>query len=224
MTLTPWLLFAVLLLLLPVYLVIEYTTKSPWRRLAIKSACSLLFLLVAAAAMLGAPQGRQVYFGWFTAAFLLCAAGDVLLDWPMEKSFLLGLGSFLLAQCTFAVAFSLRWGLSPWDAAIYALLAGAAVTTLRRAPGMEYGQAGAPVSIYALALSAMAAKAVSGVYLNGGTGAWLAAAGGLMFFASDVVLAFTLFNKKKPASLRGVNLLLYYVGQGLLAVSLAFYT
>jgi uncharacterized membrane protein YhhN len=218
----PILAFAVLLVLLPAYIIVEYRTKSPWKMLIWKSACSLLFLITAAAAMLGAPQGWQPAFGWFMAAFLLSAAGDVLLAWPIGQSFQLGLGAFLLAQCSFAAAFSLRWGLSPWDAAVYAALAGAAVLTLRRAPGMEYGQSKISIIVYALALSAMAAKAVSGTYLHGGAAAWLAAAGGLLFYGSDVVLAFIMFNRRKPKCLRAVNLALYYVGQGLLAVSLCF--
>lgn len=218
---TPCLPFALLLVLLPVYIVHEYKSRSPWTKLAWKSACSLLFVLAASAAA-GASESSRAYPGWFMAAFILSAAGDVLLSWPVEKSFLMGLGSFLLAQCAFAAAFSLRWGLSPWDAAAYAALAGPALLTLRRAPGMEYGPMKTPVCAYALALSAMAAKAVSGTYLHGGAGAWLAAAGGLMFYASDVVLAFLLFNRKKPKCLTAVNLVLYYVGQGLLAASLYF--
>jgi uncharacterized membrane protein YhhN len=101
------------------------------------------------------------------------------------------------------------------------VLAGGAVITLKKAPGMQYGKMGLPVIFYALALSAMAAKAMSGLYLAGAGVAWPAAVGGLLFFASDVVLAFIEFNSQTAKCLRAVNLVLYYVGQGLLAVSVA---
>jgi uncharacterized membrane protein YhhN len=76
------------------------------------------------------------------------------------------------------------------------------------------------VSLYALALSAMAAKAVSGVYLSGSGWAWAAAAGGLLFYASDVILAFQLFHREKHPCLVACNLTTYYLGQALLALSM----
>jgi uncharacterized membrane protein YhhN len=205
---------------LAVYIFVEYKTKSPWWKLALKTLCSLLFVAAAVCALTGTPSGFAGVAAWFIAAFLLSAAGDVLLALPMKQSFLLGLGAFFFAQCTFAVAFSLRWGVSGIDAGVFALLAGGALLTLWNAKGMAYGQMDRPITLYALALSAMAAKAVSGMYLAGGTGACLAAAGGLLFYASDVVLAFIMFNRRKPKCLRAVNLVLYYAGQGLLALSL----
>lgn len=216
----PWVLFILLLIVLPIYITTEYKAKSPWVKLALKSACSLLFILVALAAMQGAAGGWQACFGWFLAAFLLSTAGDVLLSWPVKQSFALGLGAFFLAQCAFSVALSLRWGLSCWDAATYALLAGSALITLMKAPGMQYGPMRLPVMCYALALSAMAAKAVSGVYIAGSAGAWVAAAGGLLFYASDVILSFQMFNRRKPRSMVAWNLITYYLGHGLLAISL----
>lgn len=205
---------------LAVYILAEYRSKSPLGKLALKSLCSLLFVAAAVSAMYCAPGGQRGVAAWFLAAFLLSAAGDVLLSCPMKQSFMLGLGTFFLAQCAYTAAFCLCWGVSGIDAGVFALLAGIALLTLWNAKGMAYGRMDRPVTVYALALSAMAAKAVSGTYLAGGTGAWIAAAGGLLFFASDVILAFILFNKRKPKCLTALNLTLYYIGQGLLALSL----
>lgn len=202
-----------------VFIMLEYKAKTPWPKIAAKAFCSLLFLAAAIVAA-NAPGGTPAAFGWFVAAFVFSLMGDVLLSWPMKLSFPLGLGAFLLAQCLFTVALSVRWGLSFIDLGVLALLTGGTLTTLWNARGMDYGKMEIPVNVYAIAVSAMAAKAVSGAYLDGGAGAWLAAAGGLMFYASDVVLAFIMFNRKKPACLRALNLTLYYLGQGLLAGSL----
>ncbi len=203
------------------FVLLEYKARSPWPKVATKAFCSLLFL-AAAIASGNAPGGTPAAFGWFVAAFVLSLMGDVLLSWPMKKSFPLGLGAFLLAQCLFTVALSIRWGVSFVDLGVFALLAAGTLTTLKNAPGMDYGKMAGPVNVYALAVSAMAAKAISGLYLGGGAGMGMAAVGGLMFFASDVVLAFIVFNSKKRKSLRAINLTLYYLGQGLLAGSLWF--
>lgn len=219
MTPLPFLLALPAALLL--FVVLEYKAKTPWTKLAVKGLCSLLFL-AAAIVSANAPGGTPAAYGWFIAAFVLSLMGDLLLSWPMKRSFPLGLGAFLLAQCMFTVALSIRWGLSFIDLGVFALLAAGTLTTLRNAPGMSYGKMAVPVNAYALAVSAMAAKAISGLYLGSGAGMWMAAAGGLMFFASDVVLAFVVFNSKKPKSLRAINLILYYAGQGLLAGSLWF--
>lgn len=205
-----------------VYIIVEYKSRSVWLKLALKTVCSLLFVAIAFSALFHEQAGPQACYGWFLSAFLLSMAGDILLSAPAKSSFALGLGAFFLAQCAFAAAFSLRWGLSCYDIGAFALLAVGALLTLWNARGMSYGKMERPITLYALALSAMAAKAVSGAYLWGGTGAWLAAAGGLLFYASDVILAFVLFNSKKPKCLRALNLALYYAGQGLLAASLMF--
>jgi uncharacterized membrane protein YhhN len=204
---------------LAVFIILEYTARSPWPKLAAKTLCSLLFL-AAALVSVGAPLGVPVAYEWFAAAFVLSLLGDVLLAFPMKRSFSLGLGAFLLAQCLFTAALSLRWGASFIDLGVLALFVGGTLTTLWNARGMDYGKMERPVTVYAIAVSMMAAKAVSGTYLSGGIAAWLAAAGGILFWASDVVLAFVVFNRKKPACLRAVNLVLYYMGQGLLAGSL----
>ena len=218
--LLPLLPLFLLALLLPVFLWAEYKSPSKWKKLGLKTVCSLLFMTAAVLSALLAPNGWHKWSGVFLAAFGLSVAGDVLLSFPMKHSFQAGLGAFFLAQCSFVAAFLSRYYLSPWDALLFAVLAGAVLFTLLKAPGMEYGKMRFPVILYALAVSAMASKAVSGVWLIGGPAAWVAAAGGALFFASDVILAFVIFSRKKPASLRALNLISYYAGQALLAVSL----
>src|SRR5512138_206552 len=152
-------------IVLTVFIILEYKARSPWPKLGAKALCSLMFV-TAGILTINAPGGAPGAYGWFIAAFLLSMAGDVLLSWPMKRSLPLGLGAFMLAQCMFTVALSLRWGLSFIDIAVLALLAGGALTTLWNARGMDYGRMEKPVTAYAVAVSAMAAKAVSGAYLS----------------------------------------------------------
>jgi uncharacterized membrane protein YhhN len=219
---TPFLPFASLLLLLPVFIQTQYNSQSPWPKLIVKSLCSLLFLSTAVISVKVTP-GLNGWFVFFVlAAFLMSVAGDVLLAWPMEQSLKLGLAAFLAAQLLYAAAFIARYGLSPWDLAIFGILAAAALLLMLGLPKLMEGNLRVPVVIYALALSAMAAKAVSGIYIAGGLAAWFGAAGGLLFYASDVILAFDKFSGGPPRVLQGFNLAVYYLGQGLLALSLYF--
>jgi len=45
--------------------------------------------------------------------------------------------------------------------------------------------------------------------------------GACLFFLSDLILCFIYFHKKSPSYMTALNLLCYYVGQGLIALSLA---
>ncbi len=202
------------------YLIVEYRSSSPWWKLALKAACSLAFLAAAVVAAVTAPGGWRGWHGVFVLAFALSVAGDVLLAVPMKRSLPSGMGAFIIAQCCFVEAFITRWGLSPWDSLLFAVLAGGALATLLLAPRMDFGTMKFPALIYAVALSAMATKAVSGLYTVGWAIAWPAAAGGLLFFASDVILCFIVFGKREVPMLRALNLICYFVGQGLLAYSL----
>lgn len=217
---TPLIPLCVLAVLLPVFLIVEYKSTSVWWKLTLKTACSLCFVAAAVLSAATSPNGWRGWHGIFLLAFLLSMAGDVLLAVPIKRSLPAGLGAFFAAQCCFAEAFAVRWGLSLWDSLAFAVLAGASLATLLKAPRMDFGPMKFPALLYAVALSAMTAKALSGVYIAGWGLGWVAAAGGLLFFASDVILSFIVFGKRKAPALRALNLTTYFIGQGLLAFSL----
>ena len=78
-----------------------------------------------------------------------------------------------------------------------------------------------PVLAYLLIIMFMFVMAVSSIY-KGGFNALttvIVSAGAVLFTASDVVLAFVLFQKDAPQTLRALNLTLYYCAQMLLALS-----
>ena len=213
-----WFAFAALMVLLPVYIAAEYRSHSRRLHLCLKTACSVLFC---AAAVLAAGRG-----GWPSGSALMLAAfgcsliGDVLLALP-QRYFLPGLCAFFAAQCLFAAGFCARLGVDLWDMPLWAVVAAVTLWLLLRKPGMHTGQMSLPACAYALALSAMAAKSVSGLYLGFGAQAVVAAAGGMLFYCSDVVLGLDKFGSTHPKYMTALNLATYYAGQGLLAVSLA---
>lgn len=160
-----------------------------------------------------AKQRRLVVIG-----LVLSLAGDVFLLWPRE-GFLPGLVSFLLAHLAYIAAFCqpVRFGAKPAVFAVYAVVAVAILSTLWA--GVP-GALRAPVIAYVVCLASMAAQAA----------AWWrsapevpearwAAIGGVLFMASDSLLAINKFASPLPASALWI-LATYWAAQLCIARSL----
>jgi uncharacterized membrane protein YhhN len=176
-------------------------------------------LVIAHAARRGAPgdaRRRALLVG-----LGLSWLGDVALLWP-QAGFLPGLVAFLLAHAAYLVAFTrgVRLGAWPPAFAAYAVLAGAVLTQLW--PGVPAGLR-LPVTVYVVCLAAMAAQAACGWWqARGAEGehlARLAALGGLLFLASDALLATHRFSTALPWSALWI-LAPYWAAQWLIASSL----
>ena len=150
---------------------------------------TLLFLIVAAAtADLGPGQA------WVVAALVCGLLGDlgllVSLDGEADPPFVLGLAAFLIGHLFYIVAFA-RHGLH-WLFAVAGLLvvAGAAGLVLMPVLRGVREHAGQELAVvvggYSAVLGAMTVLAVS-------TGSPLTALGGVLFLASDTVLAYDRF-------------------------------
>lgn len=138
-------------------------------------------------------QRRRVLIGLW-----LSLAGDVFLLWPKE-GFLPGLVSFLLAHLAYIAAFSvpLRFGARPGVFALYALVAAAILGALW---GCVPAGLRIPVLAYVLCLASMAAQAAAWWRsAPASPEARWAALGGLLFMASDSLLAVNKFATPLPA-------------------------
>src|SRR4051812_16502245 len=154
-------------------------------------------LLIAAAASADLPVVKP----WVLGALVLGLIGDVALmlstDRPgrLDAAFLIGLAAFLAGHVAYLGGFA-RYGQHLVHAiAGLLIVAGIAALTLpkvlvraRRIGGQELM---AIVGTYAALLAAMAVLAV-------GTASVLTAIGGLLFLASDTVLAWQRFVKRLP--------------------------
>lgn len=140
-------------------------------------------LLVVAAATITPFDGSQR--AWFVAALVFCLAGDVFLMLPQDL-FVPGLASFLVGHVAFIVGMVVRGlDISPIAilyAAVMALLARPVITAVARDNRELLG----PVAAYILVIGAMLVAALSGDSLIG-------AEGGLLFVASDRILAHNRF-------------------------------
>jgi uncharacterized membrane protein YhhN len=151
-----------------------------------------LVLLLAATATADLP----VIKGWVLAALVCSLVGDIALMLStdraeaLDRPFLIGLAAFLAAHVCYLAAF-VRYGVAALHVIVGLLIvAGSAALTLprillraRRIGGAELAGV---IAAYAAVLGAMAALAV-------GTASPLTAAGGLLFLASDTIIAWERF-------------------------------
>jgi uncharacterized membrane protein YhhN len=182
---------------------LEYATKP-----------TVMALLVAAALLLHpASQGERALF---VLALILGLAGDVFLMLP-DSYLLPGIGAFLAGHLAYAAGF--RFAGFTLTGLIGGLLIVGATATLMLRPILDAllttGRANLrnPVAAYAIVISLMTVSAT-------GSGNLVAAAGGLLFFFSDVIFAWYRFVKPVPWG-QPVNIVMYQTGQALLVLSLA---
>lgn len=188
-----------------------------------KAASSVGFVALAAAAAL--TGNRPQAFWQLLPALLLCLAGDLLLALynrsRRPRLFLEGLACFLAGHFLFI------WGLCRvqplgWPVAVAALAGGAGVWALSRLPVLEIGSFLPWTILYGAAVSALVGKAVQ---LAAGPGeAWCfwVLGGAVLFWVSDLLILFLYFWPGKHPRIHRANLLAYYIGMALLALSLAF--
>lgn len=153
------------------------------------------------------------------AGLVLSLAGDVFLMWPKE-GFLPGLVAFLLAHLAYIAAFCMpvRFAARPWIFVLYALVAAGLLSVLWKdvPPALRV-----PVVAYVVCLAAMAAQAaVWWRSASGNSHARWAALGGMLFMASDTLLAFNKFATPLPLSALWI-LATYWLAQWCIASAMA---
>lgn len=150
---------------------------------------------------------------WLMVGLVLCAIGDVLLIW--DRSFDIGLISFLLGHVAYVAAFHTalpatdwtRWMLLPISVA-----SAAAIVWLWPHLGRRRISVGAYVVV--ITIMVWGALAVTSEGLKG----WAIASGAVLFYLSDLTVARDRFVKPDFAN-RAVGLPMYYAAQILIALS-----
>lgn len=150
------------------------------------------------------------------AALVFCAVAD----WTLEFRFDYGMGLFLLGHICYVSFFLNRYPLSATHV-IIALLLILAMGFLvykerKKLKGKEIFFA-----VYAAALSAMTACALSGGILSMSTAGWMTAIGGSLFFISDLIL-FRRILYPMPRAADWIIMITYYAGQLLIGASCLF--
>ena len=195
-----------------------------WKKTVTKSIASLLFVAIALLSYIVAGTDARFFF-LLLVAQVFAMAGDVLLVYGEQKKamFAAGLLSFLLTHIVLIVNFSTRAPFSLWDVLLWVALVGGCLLA-HRPSGIKLGDMKLPALVYLCAISLMVSKAASLLYrgvfdLRGGL---LAAVGAALFMASDVFLLLYDFRQPREKALRVANLITYYGGQALIALSVLY--
>jgi uncharacterized membrane protein YhhN len=184
------------------------------KRLEYATKPAVMVLLISAAVLLHpASQGERALF---VVALVLGLTGDVFLMLP-DEYLIPGIAAFLAGHLAYAAGFRFA------GFALVGLVAGLVVVAataglfLRRILGAVESGGRAhlrnPVIAYAIVISLMTLSATA-------SGNLVAAAGGLLFFFSDVIFAWYRFVKPVRWG-QPVNIVMYQAGQALLVLSLA---
>lgn len=183
----------------------------------IKGAVSALFVLTA----LAQPHPLPAYFQRILAGLVFGLVGDVCLALPGNRSFRVGLFAFLAGHLLYVWAFAGLTSHTDWVSPVQLIILAfslAAFGWLRP----HLGRMTAPVIVYLIVITLMLAGAWA-VFRSPGmeaTGRGFVLTGALSFYLSDLFVARQRFVKAQVLN-RLVGLPLYYLGQFLIAFSVA---
>jgi uncharacterized membrane protein YhhN len=189
----------------------------PWLNYVFKPLTTLLIGLLAVVAPV-AQSNR--YKKFLIIGLLFSLAGDIFLMLPRQL-FLTGLFSFLVTHLCYLAAFLSDARPSLHFSSPLLFLPGVFVFWEIRS-GIS-PQLLVPVLVYLICITVMAHQACMRALGQHSRSAWLAAAGALLFVASDSLLAINKFHVHFANA--GIWVLsTYYLAQWLIAVSLHYYT
>jgi uncharacterized membrane protein YhhN len=194
-----------------------FESKPP--RLAIAYiAKPLTTVLIILFALLRSGGSLDGYSGWIVAGLAFSLAGDIFLMLPKD-AFLPGLLSFLVTHVCYLTAFtqpgSLFTPLIPFLP--IAILAGGALIWLW--PGVR-PKLRIPVFVYVVLLAAMTGQGIARAMTLSSVLTLAAAVGSVLFLCSDTLLAVNRF-RKPLAHHQALVLSTYFLGQWLIAFSIA---
>ena len=223
----PYALLFLLIVCLICLIICDYC-KRYYFRLLFKTSCSILFVLIALSSYCINCK-NTIYFILRIAAFIFCLIGDVLLalnkksDGPKDIFFIYGGISFGIGHIFFSSAFIYLIGLFYSDFLIATIISLLLILFLRFSNKYNFKGMFIMVCTYCILISFMVTKALSfvNVYSIIPKQSLFTITGALLFLISDCVISFIVFGKKKPPKcLTAINLITYYIGQSLLALSL----
>jgi len=193
----------------------------------VKTITSLLFIAICISSYKIIYLNTQ-YFIFILLALILSLIGDVFLAFnnsssdEVSKMFVYGLSSFSIAHIFFSIAFSTLTPVLVWHILLFILISVMSILFLNLIKGFDFKGAYKLVVTYSIIISFMFTRALSSLIHDNFWSTTLVIVGACLFLLSDLILCFIYFHKKSPSYMTALNLLCYYVGQGLIALSLAF--
>lgn len=226
-------LLCILGLLVQIAFIIVESRKKYLPAVILKGSASIVFVTLG---FLCAGAAKDAAFArLITIGLLLGALGDILLnlrflfDKKGQAVFLAGVAAFLTGHILYLAALITIAKDPLWYLAAGAALAALLLWRIFSALGKIKASFKVFGILYIGVISMMTAVAAGNcaAALNsnpaGITGSLFFFLGALLFLASDVIMILNTFGKETRQSLRTSNLLLYYAGQLLIALSLLFF-
>ncbi len=162
------------------------------------------------------PSSESAYVPLIAGGLLFALIGDILLMLP-EDRFVLGIGSFAATHAFYLVAFISAAGIALLNPSTIPLLLFSAIMTRFLWPGLR-SSLQLPVLAYIVLITTMTGQAIGAAVLQEGAGLAIAAAGAVLFLASDSMLAINRFRAPFKAA-QALVLSTYWLGQLLIALS-----
>ncbi len=192
--------------------------------LIFKCLSSLLFIATAAFSYKKNPSNKK-FFALMFSGLIFSFGGDVFLalNSSIINFFAIGVVSFSIGHIMYSFGYCSMTKISLKDILVFLCFFIPILFTVQLGifefKGMEI-----MIIIYAVVISFMVAKSLSMLkfYSVSKKPVLLMVTGSMLFFVSDWVLMYFLFYPNAWPALRAVNLTLYYLGQGLLALSFAY--
>lgn len=222
----PYVFLAIAVLITTIFIIVDYKGE-PKKALMMKTLASIGFVSVAISAFIYG-NGDGEYFKFILCGLILGLIGDVALalravyEEKKDKYFIIGLGAFLLGHIAYSIEFAKISSITLIEIIIAAIIVTLFVI-FGKLVKLQYGNMKPFVIGYMCVISIMVVKAVSIAITIGISEAnMLIAVGAVLFAISDMILAFIYFWNRKVKVLSPLNLITYYGGQLLIALSILF--
>lgn len=206
-----------------------YFTYKPLKNLRtiFKTITSLLFIGICISRY--SSSNDFTYFILILMGLIFSLFGDIFLIFEngsnksMSKDFIYGLLSFSIAHIFFSLCFVSLTSLTIYDILFTAILSLSSLLILKSIKNFNFKGVFRYVAFYAVIISFMFIKSIS-LYLAGfdNFGVFIVMIGALLFVVSDLILSFVYFYKDCPKFMAGLNLLIYYIAQGCIALSVSY--
>lgn len=188
----------------------------------LKGLASVFFIATGIASYHKVKRNKK-YCIWILLGLIFSLGGDIFMELSKAQGilFVSGIGSFAIAHIMYSIGFCSLKKITGKDILLFITIVTPFILILKFG-GFEYDGLQLVVIGYTLLISFMVSKAISiHCYYKGNEKAVvMTILGTVMFLVSDIILLFSLFSKFNYTELTYVNLLFYYIGQGVLALSL----
>lgn len=162
------------------------------------------------------PESEGAYVALIAAGLAFALLGDTLLMLPKDR-FVLGIASFAATHVLYTAAFIAAAGVALINPYVIPLIIFAVLMIRFLWPGVRKSLQ-IPILAYVVLITVMAAQAIGAALDSDSNGLALAAAGSLLFLASDSMLAANRFRVPFTAA-QALVLSTYWLGQWLIALS-----